>query len=80
MLFRSNPPEVLHYLAKAWNAAERELTLESLDFDPASPTGDPLPGFQRSKKCKGLNLRDNKTDSTHIYWNHDAREFVDWSF
>jgi len=50
------------------------MTLESLDSAPDGDTG-PLPGFRRSRTCKGLNLTDDMIDSVHIYWNHDAKRF-----
>ena len=73
----TRPPEVLRYSAEMRDAKEARLTTESLDYDPEDAVGD-LPGFRRSRACKGLNLTDNKIDSAHIYWNHDARRFDDW--
>jgi len=74
----ADKPEVLRYSAEARDPNEVKLTIESLDFDPAGDLGD-LPGFRRSRTCKGLNLSDGKVDSAHIYWNHDAQHFDDWS-
>lgn len=71
-------PEVLRYSAKIRNAAQATLTIEDLDYDPREDTGYELPGFQRSKSCKGMNLSDEEIDSAHIYWNHVARKFNDW--
>jgi hypothetical protein len=73
----SRKPEVLRYSAAARDARQAKLTLESLDYDRDEDTG-PLPGFRRSRTCKGLNLSDGLVDSAHIYWNHDARRFDDW--
>lgn len=70
-------PEVLRYSATARDPNEVKLTLESLDYDPKDRVGD-LHGFRRSRTCKGLNLSDEKIDSAHIYWNHDAKRFDDW--
>jgi hypothetical protein len=70
-------PEVLRYSAAVRDAGQAKLTFESLNFDPDQDTG-PLPGFKRSRTCKGLNLSDDQTDSAHIYRNHDAKRFDDW--
>ena len=60
-------------------AAEVQLTAESLDYDIAEETGTPMSGFQRSITCSGLNLADERKDSTHIYWNHELHDFFGWS-
>ncbi len=73
----SEKPEVLRYSAAARDAAQAKLTLESLDYAPSEDSG-PLPGFKRSRTCKGLNLSDDMVDSAHIYWNHEAKRFDDW--
>ena len=72
-------PEVLHYSAQSRDPNEVKLTVESLDYDPKDDDLGDLPGFHRSKICKGLNLSDGKVDSAHIYWNHDAKRFDDWA-
>lgn len=72
-------PEVLRYSAKARNAKTAELKVEALDFDPKADIGYELPGFRRSKSCKGLNLSDGLTDSAHIYWNRESNRFEDWT-
>jgi hypothetical protein len=71
-------PQVLEYSTKARNAASAILQTESLGFDPEEALGYALPGFRRSKTCKGLNLSDSRSDSAHIYWNHESRRFDDW--
>jgi len=80
----TKPPEILRYSAKARRAESAELKIESLDFTPQelkeiadSIGGEIPPGLRASKTCKGLNLSDG--DSAHIYWNHKARRFDDWS-
>ena len=73
----AEPPEVLGYSAEVRDASEAQLTTESLDYDPKDDVGD-LPGFRRSRTCVGLNLSDDRIDSAHIYWNHDAKRFEDW--
>ena len=73
----TEPPEVLRYSAAERDAKAAHLTLESLDFDPKDEIGD-LPGFRKSRTCQGLNLSDDRIDSAHIYWNHDAKRFNDW--
>ena len=70
-------PEILRYSADVRDARDARLSLESLDYDPKDDVGD-LPGFRRSRTCQGLNLSDDKIDSSHIYWNHDAKRFNDW--
>jgi hypothetical protein len=72
------PPEVLHYSAKVRDAASAILATEDLDYDPKEEIGSVLPGFRRSKTCKGLNLSDGRIDSAHIYWNHESLRFDDW--
>ena len=75
----NKPPEVLRYSANVREAADAILSIEDSDFDPLTDLGYALPGFRRSKSCKGLNLSDGRIDSAHIYWNHDAQRFDDWS-
>ena len=70
-------PEILRYSAAVRDASQAKLRLESLDYGPDEDTG-PLPGFRRSRTCKGLNLSDDMIDSAHIYWNHDAKRFDEW--
>ena len=72
-------PETLRYVAKVRYLPTTALTTEDLDYDPREDPGYELPGFERSKSCKGLNLGDQETDSAHIYWDHNARRFDDWS-
>ena len=53
-------------------AAKTTLSIEDQDFEMGTgEPGDvgPLPGFKRSKTCKGLKLDDARIDSVHIYWN-----------
>jgi hypothetical protein len=70
-------PEVLRYSSAVRDARTAKLTIESLDYDPTEDIGE-LPGFRRSRTCKGLNLTDERIDSAHIYWNHVAKRFGDW--
>jgi hypothetical protein len=74
----SSRPQVLRYSARVRDAASAVLETENLDFDPEEALGYALPGFHRSKTCKGLNLSDGKIDSAHIYWNHESLRFDDW--
>jgi hypothetical protein len=53
-----------------------KLTTESLDYDPTDAVG-PLPGFERSRVCMGLNLGEEDCDSIHTYWNHVSHH-LDW--
>ena len=53
------------------------LTLESLDYDPGEEIGE-LPGFERSKKCKGLNLGSGECDAVHFFWNHKTAALDMW--
>lgn len=71
-------PEVLRYPRAVRDARSAVLTLESLDYDPKEEDAGDLPGFRRSKTCKGLKLSDEKIDSAHIYWDHQTRRFDDW--
>jgi len=72
-------PEVLRYSAAVRDRRTVKLTIEHLDYDPKEAVGVDLPGFQRSRVCQGLNLSDGKIDSAHIYWNHDTKQFDDWT-
>jgi len=72
-------PEVLRYSSKARNSVTAKLKIEDLDYNPKEVIGVDLPGFRRSKTCKGLNLADGETDSAHIYWNSKERRFDDWT-
>lgn len=74
-----NPPQVLRYSASVRNPSLAALGIEDLDYDPEKEAGEALPGFRRSKTCRGLNLSDGETDSAHIYWNRKSHRFVDWS-
>ena len=74
----NHKPQVLEYSTKARNAASAILQTESLDFDPEEALGYALPGFRRSKTCKGLNLSDGRSDSAHIFWNHESHQFDEW--
>jgi hypothetical protein len=73
-MFISGPggkPEVLRHSGSAPNPSTVALSIEDLNYDPQKETGYALPGFQRSKTCKGLDLSDGEIDSAHIYyWNH----------
>jgi hypothetical protein len=71
-------PQVLRYSATVRDAASAVLDIESLDLDREEELGYALPGFRRSNTCKGLNLSDGRSDSAHIYWNHESRRFDDW--
>lgn len=71
-------PQVLRYSAKALNPKTLKLAIEDLNQDPKEIIGIELPGFRPSKSCKGLNLSDGETDSSHIYWNHDSQRFDAW--
>jgi len=71
-------PQVLRYSAKVRDAASAVLEIESLDIDREKELGYALPGFRRSKTCRGLNLSDGRSDSAHIYWNHESHRFDDW--
>ena len=72
-----NKPEILR--DKVHAAADAELTIEGLDYDPKEQVGAELEGFLRSKVCKGLNIADNHVDSFHVYWNHKDSQFDWWS-
>jgi hypothetical protein len=58
-------------------AAPVKPALESQDFDPKEELGS-LPGFRRSKVCKGIVLDDEQCDPIHVYWDHDAHALAWW--
>ena len=72
-----NKPETLH--DKVHSAADAELTIESLDYDPIVQVRKELQGFVRSKVCNGLKITDNHVESLHVYWNHKDNQFDWWS-
>ncbi len=62
-------------------AEQTTMSIESQDFEMGTgEPGDvgPLPGFKRSKICKGLQLDDDRIDSVHIYWNRIDGKFQTW--
>ncbi len=71
-------PQVLRYLAKVRFPESATLEIEGQDFELNKELGFEVPGFERSKTCKGLRLDDGRTDSPHIYWDHKHRRFDDW--
>jgi hypothetical protein len=66
-------PEVIRDSGR--QAASVTLMIEDLDYE----TDYTLPGFQRSKTCKGLVLDDGEIDPAHLYWNHESLRFSRWS-
>ena len=73
----ASTPEVIRDQERSRDFAR--IRAESLDYDPKSFLGEDLPGFQRSKTCKGLNLYDEMVDSLHLYWNRKTKQFEGWS-
>jgi len=69
----NNHPEVIRNSGRQANSVT--LTTEDLDYE----TDYTLPGFQRSKTCKGLVLDDGEVDPAHLYWNHESLHFSGWS-
>lgn len=77
----SKPPKLLRYSTKTRDPSTSELKIEDGDFDSKefqSEVGYLPDGLRPSKTCKGLNLSDGKIDSSHIYWNHNTKQFSDW--
>jgi len=68
-----SPPVVIRDSGR--NPATAELTTEDSDYEPEYS----LPGFRRSKTCRGLNINDGMIDQLHIYWNRIAHRFDNWS-
>jgi hypothetical protein len=66
-------PEVIRSSGRQSNSVT--LTTEDLDYE----LDYTLPGFQRSKTCKGLVLDDGEVDPAHFYWNHESLRFDAWS-
>ncbi|MGO9270429.1 MAG: hypothetical protein ACLQOO_09285 [Terriglobia bacterium] len=58
-------------------ALPAKLTTESLDYDPTEEVGGPVPGFERSKTTRGLNLAEGNCDSFHLFWDHQSHR-LDW--
>lgn len=75
-------PSLLRYSAKARDPQLVVLMIENGDFDEAElklMLENVPDGLRSSKSCKWLNLSDGKIDAVHIYWNHKAKRFNDWS-
>jgi hypothetical protein len=53
------------------------IAVESLDYDPKEAVGE-IPGFVRSKSCKGFVLSDDRCDALHFYWNHRSKRLEWW--
>lgn len=49
-----------------------------LDYDPEEELGGALEGFQRSKKCKGIEVGGEESDPMNIYWNHKTNSIGWW--
>ena len=67
-------PEVIHDRSRR-QPTSVTLTIEDLDYE----LDYPLPGFQRSKTCKGLIIDDGEIDPAHMYWDHESLHFSGWS-
>ncbi len=48
-----------------------------LDYDPKEELGEAIEGFQRSKKCTGIQVGGAESDEINIYWNHKTNN-IDW--
>jgi hypothetical protein len=68
-------PEVLSFTLHRGFAT---LETDDLNYDPMEDLGYSLPGFHRSKTCKGLSVDDRETDPVHLYWNHQSVRFDSW--
>jgi hypothetical protein len=78
----TNKPEILRFSATSRRLESVTLIIESLDFTTEEFEGEveSVPsGLQPSKVCVGLNLSDQLTDSTHVYWNRKTARFESWS-
>jgi len=67
-------PEILRF---TFFQSSPKIEADDLDYDPED-LDYPLPGFQRSKTCKGLSVDDGETDPAHVYWNHKSGQFNFW--
>ena len=76
----SKNPEILRFRPRVLDSAITKLEVYSLDLDPSPDLGYKLPGFYRSKICKGLSIDDGRPDPSNIYWNHDSHKFEAWSY
>jgi hypothetical protein len=76
-------PEVLDFAVNpgvqaAICAEPAVLRIESLDYNPAEAVGGAIPGFRKSKTCKGLRLEGGECDSIHFFWNHNTKRLEWW--
>jgi hypothetical protein len=74
-------PEILDFavdasIQEAICGEPAKLVVESLDYDPTEAVGS-IDGFQRSRRCRGLELSGGQCDSLHLFWNH-ASKSLDW--
>jgi hypothetical protein len=54
-----------------------QVSLESLDFDPADKGLHTLAGFERSGTCRGLTFGDEGKPKVHVFWSRQTRH-VEW--
>ena len=76
-------PQLLRFTRASRERAVLELATENMNFDTrkmAQMLGEVPAGMRPSATCKGIHLINGKTDSIHIYWNHDKRLFDYWLF
>lgn len=76
-------PQLLRFATTSRERARLELVAENMNFDTGKMIqmlGDIPSGMRPSATCKGIHLINGKTDSLHIYWNHDKRLFDYWLF
>jgi hypothetical protein len=75
-------PEILEFAVDASLQAAicqepAKVEVESLDYDPADAVGK-IPGFRRSRTCRGIQLSGGDCDSVHIFWNHQTKHLGSW--
>ena len=76
-------PQLLRFSSSSRERAVLELAAENMNFDTRKMTqmlGEMPAGMRPSSTCKGIHLIKGKSDSIHIYWNHDKRLFDYWLF
>jgi hypothetical protein len=80
----SNPPKLIRYTADNLDAANAQLSTESLNFNidqQMRQWGFVPEGLIASKTCKGLVvMAHEEIEPVHIYWNQLTQQFEDWSF
>ncbi len=54
------------------------IKIVTLDYDAKEMSGFDVEGFERSNKCKGIELGGEESDEINVYWNHKMDRLNWW--